>query len=46
MLRAKFIPILMPVVVGAAFLWYRSRRKAIKANEDVDKIAGKEFSQF
>ena len=28
MLRVKLIPILLPVVAGAAFLWYRSRKKS------------------
>lgn len=43
MLRAKFIPLVMPVVVGAAFLWYRSRRKPVKANEDVGLKNAGEF---
>ena len=43
MLRVKFIPFLMPVVVGAAYLWYRSKKKALSdGDEDFEgKNAGK-----
>jgi len=35
MLRVKCLsPALMPVVVGAALLWYRSKKKALKAHEE------------